>query len=59
MARTKQIARKSAGGKAPRKQLATKVHLYLNILFAFVSMEYSSFQIYFPYMRLLFKKNYG
>lgn len=24
MARTKQTARKSAGGKAPRKQLATK-----------------------------------
>uniref|UniRef100_A0A2P2K1E7 Core histone H2A/H2B/H3/H4 n=1 Tax=Rhizophora mucronata TaxID=61149 RepID=A0A2P2K1E7_RHIMU len=25
MARTKQTARKSTGGKAPRKQLATKV----------------------------------
>ena len=27
MARTKQTARKSTGGKAPRKQLATKVRL--------------------------------
>jgi hypothetical protein len=27
MARTKQTARKSTGGKAPRKQLATKVYL--------------------------------
>jgi hypothetical protein len=27
MARTKQTARKSTGGKAPRKQLATKVWL--------------------------------
>lgn len=27
MARTKQTARKSTGGKAPRKQLATKVNL--------------------------------
>jgi histone H3 len=27
MARTKQTARKSAGGKAPRKQLATKAAL--------------------------------
>ncbi|KAJ6775078.1 hypothetical protein OIU79_018292, partial [Salix purpurea] len=27
MARTKQTARKSTGGKAPRKQLATKVIL--------------------------------
>lgn len=26
MARTKQTARKSTGGKAPRKQLAGKVH---------------------------------
>ena len=26
MARTKQTARKSIGGKAPRKQLATKAH---------------------------------
>ena len=26
MARTKQTARKSTGGKAPRKQLATKAH---------------------------------
>ena len=26
MARTKQTARKSTGGKAPRKQLATKVN---------------------------------
>lgn len=29
MARTKQTARKSTGGKAPRKQLATKVFLFL------------------------------
>lgn len=29
MARTKQTARKSTGGKAPRKQLATKVRLDL------------------------------
>lgn len=28
MARTKQTARKSTGGKAPRKQLATKVNYY-------------------------------
>lgn len=28
MARTKQTARKSTGGKAPRKQLATKVCLF-------------------------------
>lgn len=27
MARTKQTARKSTGGKAPRKQLATKVFI--------------------------------
>nr|XP_014353917.1 PREDICTED: histone H3-like [Latimeria chalumnae] len=27
MARTKQTARKSTGGKAPRKQLATKAYL--------------------------------
>ena len=27
MARTKQTARKSTGGKAPRKQLATKVRV--------------------------------
>jgi histone H3 len=29
MARTKQTARKSTGGKAPRKQLATKVKIVL------------------------------
>ena len=29
MARTKQTARKSTGGKAPRKQLATKVIIIL------------------------------
>ena len=29
MARTKQTARKSTGGKAPRKQLATKVRKIL------------------------------
>ena len=28
MARTKQTARKSTGGKAPRKQLATKVTFF-------------------------------
>ena len=28
MARTKQTARKSTGGKAPRKQLATKVQAF-------------------------------
>jgi histone H3 len=28
MARTKQTARKSTGGKAPRKQLATKVRFF-------------------------------
>jgi hypothetical protein len=28
MARTKQTARKSHGGKAPRKQLATKVYMF-------------------------------
>ena len=28
MARTKQTARKSTGGKAPRKQLATKVSIF-------------------------------
>jgi hypothetical protein len=28
MARTKQTARKSTGGKAPRKQLATKVFVF-------------------------------
>jgi histone H3 len=32
MARTKQTARKSTGGKAPRKQLATKVRLALTAL---------------------------
>jgi hypothetical protein len=32
MARTKQTARKSTGGKAPRKQLATKVYLLLFFL---------------------------
>ena len=32
MARTKQTARKSTGGKAPRKQLATKV-TFLFLLF--------------------------
>ncbi|KAL4580489.1 hypothetical protein LXL04_016684 [Taraxacum kok-saghyz] len=31
MARTKQIARKSTGGKAPRKQLATKARLVREI----------------------------
>jgi hypothetical protein len=30
MARTKQTARKSTGGKAPRKQLATKVILMIS-----------------------------
>ena len=35
MARTKQTARKSTGGKAPRKQLATKVFFFLQ-LFDFV-----------------------
>jgi histone H3 len=29
MARTKQTARKSTGGKAPRKQLATKVRSFV------------------------------
>jgi len=29
MARTKQTARKSTGGKAPRKQLATKVRFFI------------------------------
>ncbi|PKA56142.1 Histone H3.3 [Apostasia shenzhenica] len=32
MARTKQTARKSTGGKAPRKQLATKVYYVIVIL---------------------------
>jgi len=31
MARTKQTARKSTGGKAPRKQLATKVRRKISI----------------------------
>ena len=31
MARTKQTARKSTGGKAPRKQLATKVSFFEKI----------------------------
>lgn len=31
MARTKQTARKSTGGKAPRKQLATKVGALFSI----------------------------
>ena len=39
MARTKQTARKSTGGKAPRKQLATKVLNFslwrLNVLINF------------------------
>jgi hypothetical protein len=36
MARTKQTARKSTGGKAPRKQLATKgmyFDLFLRLMF--------------------------
>jgi hypothetical protein len=32
MARTKQTARKSTGGKAPRKQLATKVSGYVCLI---------------------------
>ena len=32
MARTKQTARKSTGGKAPRKQLATKAHRMSGVL---------------------------
>ena len=32
MARTKQTARKSTGGKAPRKQLATKVRPFEALL---------------------------
>lgn len=32
MARTKQTARKSTGGKAPRKQLATKVQIQFVLL---------------------------
>jgi len=32
MARTKQTARKSTGGKGPRKELATKV-LYISLIF--------------------------
>ena len=32
MARTKQTARKSTGGKAPRKQLATKVRLFVVVV---------------------------
>uniref|UniRef100_A0A453QJ66 Uncharacterized protein n=2 Tax=Aegilops tauschii subsp. strangulata TaxID=200361 RepID=A0A453QJ66_AEGTS len=35
MARTKQTARKSTGGKAPRKQLATKVRLVPSSLASF------------------------
>jgi hypothetical protein len=35
MARTKQTARKSTGGKAPRKQLATKVR-YIRVSFIHV-----------------------
>lgn len=35
MARTKQTARKSTGGKAPRKQLATKVCLWTIIIVVF------------------------
>lgn len=31
MARTKQTARKSTGGKAPRKQLATKVRVFTKL----------------------------
>lgn len=32
MARTKQTARKSTGGKAPRKQLATKVCVFCGVV---------------------------
>jgi hypothetical protein len=35
MARTKQTARKSTGGKAPRKQLATKVYPNALLFFFF------------------------
>ncbi|KAK6258225.1 hypothetical protein SCA6_012699, partial [Theobroma cacao] len=36
MARTKQTARKSTGGKAPRKQLATKARSSLSSIFFFI-----------------------
>ena len=45
MARTKQTARKSTGGKAPRKQLATKVSFYLGFIRTFVT--YSVFHYCF------------
>jgi hypothetical protein len=41
MARTKQTARKSTGGKAPRKQLATKVTISFHS-YRFVSISFFS-----------------
>ena len=41
MARTKQTARRSTGGKAPRKQLATKVKQYVVFSFFRVSVKAS------------------
>lgn len=41
MARTKQTARKSTGGKAPRKQLATKVSIDSAVLLIFFLFDLS------------------
>lgn len=47
MARTKQTARKSTGGKAPRKQLATKVRDYM--LFFLLSTEWTPSGVFFRF----------
>lgn len=64
MARTKQTARKSTGGKAPRKQLATKaarksapaaggvkkVNKYENFFFMTPSLPLFTFVLYILYL---------
>lgn len=45
MARTKQTARKSTGGKAPRKQLATKVSL--------VRVSFFNFFVFRPVSKII------
>ena len=52
MARTKQTARKSTGGKAPRKQLATKVG-FLCFPFRFFLVLFSSSSFYPLVLRFL------
>lgn len=63
MARTKQTARKSTGGKAPRKQLATKarlcfflsfsIYVYIRALVPFAQIQFCSLISFFALCEIL------